>query len=757
MARVATAFPTEAVSRLRLRVRGCVQGVGFRPFAYGLARDMGLAGHVLNDADGVLIEVEGPAAGDFVVALREQAPPLARIDDIEVCELAPTGGDGFAILESRGGRAATRIAADAAVCDACLGELRNPDSRFHGYAFVNCTHCGPRFTITRSLPYDRAQTSMAVFPMCAACRPEYTDPRNRRFHAEPVACPDCGPRLSHPIAEIAGAIREGRIVALKGIGGFHLICDARNEAAIENLRARKGRDQKPFAVMVRDIAAARMIAGVTREEAKLLESAARPIVLTDSRCALPSSLAPNLTRIGVMLAYAPVHHLLFDALASSGAVQPVALVATSANPGGEPLASGNEEAKRRLSDIADLIVTHDRDIVVRADDSVMQIINGAPAFLRRARGFVPEPVELPEDGPPVIATGADLKNTVCVTRGREAFLSQHVGSLDNAETIRFQQETIAHLCSILDVRPEFAACDLHPDFRSVRIAEHLGLPLLRVQHHLAHVAAVAAEHHLDGTVLGLAMDGHGHGADGGIWGGEMLVIDAGRWQRAGSLVPMPLPGGDKAAREPWRMAVAALHATGRMDLVARLLPDHDGAIRLARMLSGGMRAPHTSSMGRLFDAAAAISGVRLEQGYEGQAAMELEELVDAPCRLPAGYAITADNLDLMPVLAHLADRGLKGAAAANLFHGSVIAGLAAWVSRAAVKAGTRKIVLGGGCFMNRILAHGLANALRGLGLEPYLPARAPANDGGVALGQAAWLHRVLRSDPAQLEEPTKCA
>lgn len=747
----------QPVLRLRLRVRGCVQGVGFRPFAYQLARKMQLSGFVLNDNAGVLIEVEGASAGRFVEAMYGEAPPLARIDAIDIIELPASGGERFEILESRSGQATTRIGADAATCEECQRELTDPESRFFGYPFVNCTHCGPRFTITRALPYDRAQTSMASFAMCPACSADYRDPDNRRFHAEPVACPECGPRLSHPIDVIAKALCRGEIVALKGIGGFHLLCDARNDASIASLRQRKARDQKPFAVMVRTLEAARQLAEISAEEASLLEGPAHPVVLCDTRDAVSRLVAPGLRRVGIMLAYAPVHHLLLDALASTMPERVQALVATSANPGGEPLSADNDDAERRLAGIADLIVTHNRDIAVRADDSVMQVIDGAPSFLRRARGFVPEPVDLGEDGPSVIALGADLKNTICITRGREAFLSQHVGGLDNAEAIRFQRETIAHLSSILDVRPDYAACDLHPDFRSVRTAEALGLPLVRVQHQLAHIAAVTAEHHLSGPVIGLALDGHGYGADGGIWGGELLMVDGHTWKRSGSLKTLPLPGGDRAAREPWRMGVAALHGADRTDLAALLWPEHQGVARLSTMLDRGMQPPRTSSLGRLFDAAAAISGVRLEQAYEGQAAMELEALVDAPQTLAGGFRIDDGVLDFRDLLIHMAENRLVGCHAANLFHGTLIAGLAAWATALAEASGIDRIALGGGCMMNRVLAGGLAQALRAEGQKPILASKVPANDGGIALGQAAYARQIIRYNAAEVEENLTCA
>lgn len=743
----------DATRRLRLRVRGVVQGVGFRPFIFGLAKRYGLSGFVLNDNEGVLIEVEGLATEAFCVALQTEAPPLSRIEAIEIEETAPQEAQGFVIKTSVDGKARTRIGADAATCEQCLADLRDPQSRFYGYAFVNCTHCGPRYTITRALPYDRKQTSMAGFAMCTACEVDYGNPESRRFHAEPIACPACGPKLSHTVAEIAAAISAGKIIALKGIGGFHLICDARNTLAVAELRRRKVRDEKPFAVMLADREAARHFVALSAEEEALLTSTARPVILGASLGNLPASLAPGLTRLGVMLAYAPIHHLIFDQLSNVCHDLPIALVATSANPGGEPLAASNEDAHRRLSSIADLIVTHDRDILVRVDDSVMQVIAGAPSFLRRARGFVPEPVDLRSDGPSVIALGADLKNTVCVTRGREAFVSQHIGGLDNAETIRFQRETVAHLCKILDVKPDYAACDLHPDFRSVRLAESLGLPLVRVQHHLAHVAAVAAEHHLTGPYLGLALDGQGYGADGGIWGGELLVVDGHQWQRTGHLSPLPLPGGDKAAREPWRMGVGALYAAGRPDLVTPVFSNMPDAARLTAMLDRGMAVASTSSMGRLFDAAAAISGMRMAQTFEGQAAMEFEALAVDADALEAGYQIEGGILDFRPLLISMAENRLQGAEAASLFHATLIAGLADWTIGESRKRGVNQVVLSGGCMMNRRLAQGLYASLSASGLDIYLPRAMPANDGGLSLGQAAFARLVIENDKSQVEEP----
>jgi hydrogenase maturation protein HypF len=738
--------------RLRLRVRGAVQGVGFRPHVYGLASRLSLSGFVRNDAEGVLIEVEGAEADQFVHALRLAPPPLARVDSLDVAELPLSGGSDFVIAATEAGASQTRIGADVAVCEACLSELFDPASRFYRYPLVNCTHCGPRYTLTRALPYDRAQTSMAPFAMCPKCARDYADPLNRRFHAEPIACRECGPRLDAEIAAVADCLRAGGIVALKGLGGYHLVCDARDEAAVARLRRLKAREAKPFAVMVTNGASAERVAEIGEAERALLESRQRPIVLARSRGFLAPSVAPGLAEVGLVLAYTPLQWLVMHALAGEpdfaawrGAPNDLALVATSANFGGEPLIADDGEARRRLAPIADLVVGHARQIVVRADDSVMRVLDGAPAFIRRARGFVPEPIDLAAEGPSVLAAGADLKNTITLTRGREAFVSQYVGDLDDRDTIRFRDETIAHLKRILAIEPEIAACDLHPDFQSTRAAEATGLPLARVQHHLAHVAAVAAEHGLSGGVLGVALDGQGYGTDGTSWGGELITLDGAGWERVGWLEPLALPGGDAAAREPWRMGVAALAMLGRLDAAARLLPGAPHAARLAARFTAGAHFPLTTSLGRVFDAAAALAGVRLVQHYEGQAAMELEALVLRPCAGAGLWRIADGCLVLRPLFATLIDENLRGREAAELFHGTVIAALDAWIAAAAAARGLRQVALGGGCLMNRVLADGLAAALRARGLAVFLPRAAPANDGGVSLGQAAFAHALLRA------------
>ncbi len=731
-----------AAARVRLRVRGAVQGVGMRPFVYGLAVRHGLAGFVLNDGEGVLIEVEGAAVAPFLAALEAERPPLARFDAIERAEAVPIGEEGFRIVESVGGRVKTRVPADAATCAACLDELFDPASRFHRYPFVNCTHCGPRYTITARLPYDRPQTAMAGFPFCPDCARDYRDPLNRRFHAEPIACPACGPKLTHPVGEVVAAIRAGRIVALKGLGGFHLLCDARDAAAVAELRRRKARDAKPFAVMVANAASLDGVVRASAAERALFASSAAPIVVMDAVAgAVAGPVAPGLSRLGVMAPPTALHHLIFaeaegwiDAPERRGEASSFVIVATSANPGGEPLVIDDADARRRLSGIADLIVGHDRPIVIRADDSVAQVIAGAPALIRRARGFVPEPIDLGCDGPSVLATGAHLKATVCVTRGREAFVSQHVGDLDGAETVKFYRETAAHLLSLVDVRPEIVACDLHPDFRSSRFAGEFDAPVLPVQHHAAHVAAIAAEHGIDGPIVGLALDGIGHGDDGAAWGGEaMRVSDAG-WERLGHLAPLALPGGDKAAREPWRMGLAALHAVGEIGRADEIFPGLPLVAAVAARLASGREAT-TTSAGRLFDAAAGLLGVRTTQDHEGQAAMELEALVERPILGSGLYALRDGVLDFSALLVRLIELRGDVREAASLFHGALIDGFSALA--ASVARPGEVVALGGGCLMNRVLAEGLVAALEARGLRPLLARAVPANDGGLSLGQAA--------------------
>jgi hydrogenase maturation protein HypF len=752
--------------RQRVRVRGTVQGVGFRPFVWRLAGELGLDGWVLNDAEGVLAEVQGEpnALAEFRRRVSAEAPPLARVASVEHEACPVEEGRGFVIAGSRGGTATTPVTPDAATCPDCLAELFDPADRRFRYPFINCTHCGPRFSITLGVPYDRPRTTMAPFAMCPACAREYGDPADRRFHAQPDACAVCGPRLvllgeegqpldrPDPIAAALAKIRAGNVVAVKGLGGFHLVCDARSVRAVARLRASKHRDEKPFAVMAANVASLEPLAQVDDNARQLLESRERPIVLCPKRPGCDEALAGvanGVSALGAMLPYTPIQWLLFFEASGAGGgtawmaqPQELLLVMTSANPGGEPLVTGNDEAVRRLAGIADAYLVHDRDIAARCDDSLVRATAEGPAFVRRARGYTPRAIGLPRQGPSVLATGAWLKNTVCVTRGAEAFLSPHIGDLDNGPTCEALDEAVAHLLAILEVEPAACAHDLHPDFYSSRFAARLaaerGVPAFAIQHHHAHIAAVCAEHGHTGPVLGLALDGVGLGTDGKAWGGELLRVDGARFSRLGHLGELRLPGGDRAAREPWRVAASVLHALGRAgEIPARFATP--GAAIVKEMLERGTNTPSTTSAGRWFDAAAALLGVRTVTAFEGQAAMQLEALAAAHGPVAADRTLWridgVATLDLLPLAERLA--GEKQAAfGAALFHATLVQGLAAWVLEAAAREGLSTVALGGGCFVNAILSEGLRRELRAGGLEVLEARQAPANDGGIALGQA---------------------
>ncbi|HEX8988961.1 MAG TPA: carbamoyltransferase HypF [Rhodocyclaceae bacterium] len=754
------------ISARRIRVTGVVQGVGFRPFVWRLARDLALAGWVRNDAEGVEILAEGvPAALDRLAErLRREAPPLARVDDIRVSAAHVAGHPDFIIAESAGGRMGTAIGHDTGVCPACLAQLLDPDDRRWRHAFITCTHCGPRYTVTRRLPYDRPQTSLAPFPLCPDCAREYADPADRRFHAETTCCPQCGPQLQ--LLDAAGAridgdavasalrlLREGGILAVKGLGGFHLACDARNAEAVARLRERKAREEKPFAVMAANLAAAALLTEFGAEERAQLEAPERPVVLLRKRPGADAALAgvaPGLAWLGIMLPYTPVQWLLFHEAAGRPAgtgwlaePQELLLVMTSANPGGEPLVTGNDEARRRLEAIADGYLLHDRDIVVRCDDSVVRRSAEGFQAIRRARGYTPRAIRLKRAGPSVLALGGWFKNTICITRGDEAFVSQHVGDLDNAATCGFLEETVEHLLHILDVEPAAITHDLHPDFHSTRLAARLAaeraVPLVGVQHHHAHIAAVLAEHGIEDAALGLALDGVGLGTDGGAWGGELLRVAGADCRRVGHLPALPLPGGDRAAREPWRMAASALHLLGRGGEIARRFNDQAGAATVAQMLSQRINCPSTSSAGRWFDAAAGLLGVRHTMAFEGQAAMLLEGLAAAHGEAaPLAIARLPDGTpDLLPLLAAMAEARDVGLAAAQ-FHATLATLLVEWMIETAGREKIHTVALGGGCLLNRILAARLREGLQAAGLEVLEARELPPNDGGLALGQA-WI------------------
>jgi hydrogenase maturation protein HypF len=772
----------------RIAVVGTVQGVGFRPFVYRIARELGIAGRVRNDAAGVTIDAFGSrsALDAFVRRLRADRPAAAAIASLVESPIPPEPVASFEIVASAGAaERRTSIPPDLATCDACLAELRAPSDRRHRYPFTNCTSCGPRFTIALGAPYDRPATTMAGFRMCAACAAEYRDPADRRFHAQPNACPACGPSVrlmrgsaplpspataahvhdhdqlsvnenvtanepTDPIAAAGRALAAGAVVAVKGLGGYHLACDATSPAAVATLRERKRREEKPLAVMVRDLAEARALAELGAAEEALLASVERPIVLCRRRASpdlgpqLAPEIAPGSPLVGLLLPYAPLHHLLLEA-----AGRP--LVMTSGNLSDEPIAFEDGDALRRLGGIADLFLVHDRPIASRCDDSVARAVAGRPLLLRRARGFVPRPVRLRSRlRRPVLAVGAQLKNACCVARGDEAVLGPHVGDLDGLETYGAFEAAVARLEEFLGFRPEAIACDLHPLYLSTRWAREraaaLGVPLVEVQHHHAHAAAAMAEHGLDGPVLALAWDGTGLGTDGTAWGGELLLVDGARSERLATFRPVPLAGGDRAIREPWRIALAVLGDAFSGDAPLEALPlfravDPKERAVVERMLATAVNSPPAHGCGRAFDAAGAIALGRPASRFEGQLALALDAAADgtgAPYPFDVDAAGEVERLDLRPTWrALVADviAGVPAGAVSARFHATLARAGAELIRRAARRTGVLPVVLGGGCFQNARLAEGVLGELRG-DFPVYLPGEVPPGDGGLALGQA---------------------
>jgi hydrogenase maturation protein HypF len=736
--------------RIRARVVGTVQGVGFRPYVYRLAGELELAGWVLNDARGVLVEVEGGTdrVTQFLTRLIREAPPLAVIERVESGEVALAGETGFSIRESpRGEEAEAPVTPDSATCEDCLRELFDADDRRHRYPFINCTNCGPRFTIVRGIPYDRPYTTMAGFTMCAACQAEYDDPGDRRFHAQPNACPVCGPSVAlvgqasgDAMREAAAALRAGAILAVKGIGGYHLACRADDERAVAALRGRKHREDKPFALMCRTAEDAAALVALGPSERELLQSVERPIVLAPRQPDAPvaASVAPGAPELGVMLAYSPLHHLL---LADAGCT----LVMTSGNVSDEPIAFGDEDARVRLSPIADLLLTHDRPIETRTDDSVVRVAGGHRMVLRRARGYVPAALPLPGGAArPLLACGAELKNTFCVAKGERAWVSHHIGDLENYETLRSFTEGVDHFERLFAVTPEVVAHDLHPEYLSTKYAlERDGVELIGVQHHHAHLAACLAEHGVEGVAVGAIYDGTGYGTDGTVWGGELLAGDVAECRRVGSLRAVPLPGGARAIREPWRMALSWLAASGigsgpPAGLAALVDAERWGLVE--RMLESGLRSPPTSSMGRLFDAVAALCGIRAEVNYEGQAAIELEAACDPLERGAYEMALDGVELDARPLIRSVVAELAAGVAVpviASRFHRAVARATVEGCARAAGDAETELVVLSGGVFQNRRLLEETVAGLAAAGLRALVPERLPPGDGGISYGQAA--------------------
>ncbi|MEU6166905.1 carbamoyltransferase HypF [Streptomyces tanashiensis] len=784
--------PATAPRRSRVVVRGVVQGVGFRPFVYALATGLRLSGHVTNTADGVVAEVEGDPAdvASFCARLAPDAPPLARVESVESAEVTARGGSGFTIVPSRqGGAVRTLVPPDTATCDDCLAELADPADRRHLHPFITCTHCGPRFTIVTGLPYDRVHTTMAGFPMCADCAREYADPADRRFHAQPVACPHCGPRLrlvtepgpassgtdpapghdrtapdpgADPIAAARGMLASGAILAVKGLGGYHLACDATNSDAVAELRRRKARGDKPFAMMAADLADIEPLAHLCPLERELLTGGVRPVVLLRRRddarprpgAAPAPTVAPGSPDLGFMLPYTPVHHLLLG-LGTTDREGPRLLVMTSGNLAGEPIVTDDAEALTRLAGLADAWLLHDRPIHVPCDDSVVRVCDGEQLTLRRSRGYAPLPVVLPVEVAPALAVGGDLKNTFCLGDGRQAWLSAHIGDMDDLATQLALSSAERQLESVTGVRPGLLAADRHPGYRSTRWArEHAaGRPVVPVQHHHAHVAAAMAENGLDGTapVIGVAFDGTGHGLDGAVWGGEFLLADYAGFARFAHLAYVPLPGGDAAVRRPYRMALSHLRAAGLAAdpalPCARACAPEELPV-LERQLARNLNCVPTSSMGRLFDAVSSLAGICHHAGYEAQAAIELEA---AALRAPAeaedgryafrlgapraGAPLTADPAPLLAAVAADVLDGTPAAVVAARFHHAVARLVRTVCTAARDGTGVETVALTGGVFANTVLSSACAEGLREDGFTVLRHRLIPPNDGGLALGQ----------------------
>ncbi|MGD0195254.1 MAG: carbamoyltransferase HypF [Candidatus Dormibacteria bacterium] len=762
----ASAPPAIPRERRRFAVHGVVQGVGFRPFVWNLASRLRLGGWVRNTSGAVIIEVEGERAviETFATLLCSEAPRLARIESVGTATIDTTGARGFEIVESRAVEGEYQpIAPDAATCPECVSDVLTPGNRRYGYPFTNCTNCGPRFTIIEDIPYDRPLTTMRQFTMCEACNREYQDPRDRRFHAQPNACPECGPRLWYadagsveiagdPIDLAAASIDWGEIIALKGLGGFQLCCDATSGAAVTRLRHRKHRPAKPFAVMCADIAAVRRFCVVSDEEAALLEGSVRPIVLLRRRhdtgtSHVADSVAPGMAELGVMLPYTPLHHLLVRAVS-------VPLVMTSGNVSEEPIAKDNDEALRRLGTIADRFLLHDREIYARYDDSVVRVVDGRPRMIRRARGYCPLPIRVAARDDNVLALGAHLKNTFCVLHAGNAFAGPHVGDLDSPQTLGHQDEALRTYLRLFRTDPTIVAADLHPDYASTRLAQawwDSGAREVRVQHHHAHIASVLAEHGLRGNVLGVAFDGVGLGPDHSIWGGEFLLCDERESRRIGHIASVRQPGGDACARDGWRMAIAYLAAARELhEAPPDWFGETDGAPdsrqwRLVSRVAASTTAPVSTSAGRLFDAVASLIGVAHISTFEAEAAMRLEALamsagalsdVDLPDVSFDGDPVILDTVELVRTLVEARRRGVPIALLAAMFHESLARGIANVCVHLSGQLGVQRVALSGGVFQNALLLGRVERLLRERDLFVYTNHEVPANDGGISLGQA---------------------
>ncbi len=764
--------------RRQLLACGIVQGVGFRPFVFNLAESESLKGLVSNTSAGVLIEVQGPlsAIENFCIRLTQEAPPLSRIVSLEQKDISPVFPCPQFVIELSRNTPGTNtiIPADMATCTDCLQDIRTPGNRRFGYPFTNCTNCGPRWTIIERIPYDRAFTSMAAFKMCPLCHQEYNNPRDRRFHAQPNACPQCGPKIwlqygddkfcnNEALEKTCHLLAQGKIVAIKGLGGFHLAVSAMNQKAVLRLRRRKHREAKPFAVMTSSIEKAGTITEISDKEKELIESSASPIVLLRKKDSTPQeqlahSIGSNHRRLGVMLPYTPLHHLLFDQLKSYGIHT---LVMTSGNKSDEPICLSNKEALEELNSIADAFLLHDREIVRRADDSVVQIISTEPHFFRRSRGFAPVPVFVKNNGPDILAVGPELKNTICLLKNDRAFLSPHIGNLENLQANNFFRETINTMTEVLECDPQIIACDLHPGYFSSQWAQQqktAGKTVVPIQHHHAHMVAVMAEHQLESSAIGIIMDGTGYGSDGTIWGGEILVGGIQKVTRIGNFKTVALPGGDAAIKAPWRTAISYLYQCIGKKSVNNILPSSFNELpvdSILEIIDKNINCPQTSSCGRLFDAVAALCGLGLEARYDAQPAIELMALtcnkevskaalltdvkLDHSLVLPAGSLVTG--------VARLLKAGHEPTELSARFHRTLIEVFTQAALIASAKSGLSKVILAGGVFQNELLLYGLVESLKAVGLHPYRPLQTPANDGSIALGQALIARSIVSNAP----------
>ncbi len=767
-------------NRTRIYVTGIVQGVGFRPFVYNLARKYNLRGFCLNDTRGVVIEVEGDGIDGFIEELKKSPPPLSRIENLTTESLPSARFKDFRIEESLHKREMfTLISPDISTCTDCLRELFSPGDRRYLYPFINCTNCGPRYSIVLDIPYDRVNTTMKVFRMCGECEREYNDPLNRRFHAQPNACEVCGPEVwliekgENPegdretknfsaIKKTAELLLDGAIVAIKGLGGFHLACDATNTKAVRTLRERKRKNNKPFAIMALDVETVKTFCRVSSEEEEILKGRVRPIVIMEKVLPSPISpdVAPSNNYLGVMLPYTPIHHLLFNV---EGA-RFTALVMTSGNIADEPIVTSNPTALKRLSSIADFFLLHNRDICMRVDDSIVRVRKRKTHTIRRARGFVPEPLDMGEEMADILATGAELKNTFCITKGRYAIMSQHIGDLENMETLDFFREVLRNLKNTFRSDPHFVAHDLHPDYLSTRFAEeyhreierhHSHTDIIPVQHHHAHIVSVMAEHNIKKEVIGVAFDGTGYGLDGRIWGGEFLVASRKDFVRKAHLNYVPLPGGDRAVKEPWRMAVSYLYHTFGDEMTGRVPSffkrfERKRIDAIVGMIKRGINSPLTSSVGRLFDCISSLAGIRDVVTFEAESAIELEMIAGTGCGMPEPFHYPFDLIrkkriiiDTRPIIKGVVydiERGCEPKEIAIKFHHTMAEIILGVVRILREERDINDVVLSGGVFQNRILLDLAGDRLEREGFKVWLNERVPANDGGISLGQAivAW-------------------